>query len=201
MVSIFTGVPCSAHGLNPYKDEGRNVIYNLLFCDDIKLFKNGSDGEEEPPWSILLSESADKDELKKIGQDPAGETRSRILAYNKLRQLGVEIDRQELLGMIVEYGINGGIDVVAAYTDGTARYINYSGKLITYEAHNKAIDTRITAFMHNGQRMVSKADPQNTRTSPPQQGDVKITLLTSDGVYMREGEFNKLTEDAIGGPV
>ena len=37
-----------------------------------------------------------------------------------------------VLGVIVEVGLDEGLDVLASYQDGTARYINYTGKMILW---------------------------------------------------------------------
>lgn len=41
--------------------------------------------------------------------------------------------KKELLAVIIEVGLENGLDVLASYANGTARYINQSGKMIIWE--------------------------------------------------------------------
>ena len=40
---------------------------------------------------------------------------------------GQDVPKQELLGAIIEVPLDEGLDVLAAYVDGTVRYINQTG--------------------------------------------------------------------------
>src|SRR5438309_1316877 len=116
----------------PYKDEGLNKIYDLLFCDDINLFKKETP-DNVYPWTELLSNNPDPDTLNKIATDQTLESRQRILAYNLLTAKGNPITQKELLAVIIEVGLQKGLDVLAAFSDGTARYINQAEKLLVWD--------------------------------------------------------------------
>lgn len=127
--------PAKAMGLYaPYAEPHVNFLYNLLFCDDLALFRTGDTAKDGPPWSTLLADRADTDALRKIAQDPEEESRLRALAYNRLRAAGQAVPAKSLLGVIVEVPLEQGLDVLAAYPDGRVRYLNQSGKVAVSKA-------------------------------------------------------------------
>lgn len=67
---------------NPYKDSSVNQIYNLLFCDNIELFKNNRQPPYSYPFDILLSDTSTIQELQTI-IDNTSEARVKLLAYNQ----------------------------------------------------------------------------------------------------------------------
>src|SRR5215469_686583 len=108
----------------PYKNEGLNRTYDLLFCDDIDLYRNETKGAGYP-WDILLAEMPDLTKLKKVSADKSLESRQRLLAY-RLASAQEPVTEKELLGVVVEVGLRKGLDVLAAFSDGTARYFNHA---------------------------------------------------------------------------
>lgn len=178
-----------------------NQIYELLFCDNIELYKNNHATPANYPWNILFADKADLSELKKIIADQNSESRVKILAYNRLRQIGEKIDKKELLGVIAEVGFDRGLDVLAAFGDGTARYINQSGKMIIWETVTKESTALINNLFEKSYNVVSKIGPWHEKRRPqPKTGTVRITFLVSDGLYFGEGPTNVLFSDAMAGP-
>ena len=187
---------------NPYQNESLNLIYNLLFCDDIELFKANSQDHAIYPWNVLFSSNGNREELVKIMDDDKAESRIQILAANKLRTRGELLDYQALLGMIIEVGMDEGLDVIAAYGDGTARYINYSEKLIVLEAQTEQSNALIDDLFNCGNEVIQKIGPWDKPRLPfPPAGQVRLTFLVSDGLYFGQGPFDVLAEDPMGGPV
>lgn len=186
----------------PYQNESLNLIYDLLFCDDIELFKVNSKDHSTHPWSTLFSADASKEDLIKITDDETSESRVRILAGNKLRAQGNTLEYQELLGVIVEVAMDEGLDVIAAYSDGSARYINYSEKIIVLEAPTDQSNRLIEDLLSSGEEVIQKIGPWDKDRLPfPQAGQVRLTFLVSDGLYFGQGPFDVLAEDPMGGPV
>src|SRR5215467_7438817 len=121
--------------MKPYSNDAINKIYDLLFCDDIELYNETSSNDY--PWNILFEVEASKDDLQKIVDDPDLETRPKILAANRLLKQGITTDERRIFGVIIEVGLEEGLDVLAAYEDGTARYLNHSEKMIVWESKTK----------------------------------------------------------------
>jgi hypothetical protein len=68
--------------------------------------------------------------LRQILRMPNLESRHYLQAWHFLRALGESPTNDEakrLYGVVVEVGLKDGLDTLAAYTDGTARYFNYTG--------------------------------------------------------------------------
>jgi len=72
--------------VGPYKDHTTNLIYQLLFCDQLKLFKANHEERLTDPWATLFR------------KDP-------------------------------EVRLPAGLDTLAVFEDGGARYINPTGKI------------------------------------------------------------------------
>ncbi|GAB3891675.1 hypothetical protein GCM10028803_03730 [Larkinella knui] len=183
----------------PYKDASTNTIYELLFCDQIELYQNNNN--QSYPWNILLSETAYVADLKKITMDATVETRAKILAYTKLQGSGQRLDKRELLAVIVEVGLDNGLDVLASYQDGSARYLNHSGKVLIWQTKSTQSNNLINNLFSDSVAIISKIGPWNKPRLPfPARGNVRITFLVSDGLYFGEGPIDALFRDALAGP-
>ncbi|MBL0007050.1 MAG: hypothetical protein IPP25_07630 [Saprospiraceae bacterium] len=128
----------------PYADDATNTIYELLFCDNLHLYQPDASALTAYPWNILFDPAPDQVDLEKIVFDDQVESRIKILAYDAMRRYRFPIEEKELLGVIVEVGLEEGLDVLASYQDGTARYINYTGKMILWDVPDK-VSGEITA--------------------------------------------------------
>ena len=186
----------------PYKDQATNTFYNLLFCDDLGLYKTAHKGPIEGPWQVLFSNPADVKNLQALANSPTAETRLRILAFNALKQQHIAPKKKELLGVIIEFGLEHGLDTLAAYKDLRVRYINHSGKLIMRETHTPAIDPKIRKLFQEVQPIIEKIGPWGKpRLAPPPAGQMRLTFLVSDGLYFGEGTMRDLGHSPLAGPV
>jgi hypothetical protein len=115
--------------MEPYKNEAFNKIYDLLFCDRLELFREICASPDVYPWKDLLDPSPSDEALTKIVDDNDAEARHKALASHLLAAHGKSGTTRRIFGVIVEVGMDEGLDTLAAYADGTARYINYSDRL------------------------------------------------------------------------
>jgi hypothetical protein len=185
----------------PYKDSSTNLVYELLFCDSLNLYKDNNQQPNNYPWNILFSDASNNADLEKIIADTNIESRIQILAYNKLLVNGGKINKKDLLAVIVEIGLDNGLDVLASFSDGTARYINQTGKMIIWETTNDISDTLTKKLFNNSYNVVYKIGPwDKPRRLSPEKGIVRITFLVSDGLYFGEGPMNVLFNDPLSGP-
>jgi hypothetical protein len=186
----------------PYKTEGVNQVYELLFCDDIELYRGMNATPDLYPWDVLFKEHPTSDQLKDVIYDTDVETRPKILAANLMAELGVIEPVRRLLGVVVEVGLEDGLDVLAAYEDGSARYINYTGKIIIWDIATTESEALITALFDAATEVINHIGPwEGPRKSPPEKGMVRLNFLVSDGLYFGEGPFEILQADPMGGPV
>ena len=81
----------------PYTDSATNLIYNLLFCDSIDLYKLNIQQPLSYPFDVLFSESSSIADLQEIIDDSTSDPRVKLLAYNKQLQGGHKPTKKELL--------------------------------------------------------------------------------------------------------
>lgn len=186
----------------PYAESHVNFLYNLLFCDDLDLFRNQGGEKGVGVWDTLLSEHPDEAALRRIARDETNEGRVRALAYNRLRAAGEPVPSKKLLGVIVEVPLQKGLDVLAAFSEGGVRYLNQSGKIVVFEGQGNPVEGLAKDLVSASQPIVNKIGPwDKQRLPPPKMGNVRITFLVSDGLYFGEGPFGVLQQDQLAGPV
>lgn len=186
----------------PYAESHVNFLYNLLFCDDINLFRNQGSEKGVGLWGTLLAETPDRTALRNIANDETNEGRVRAVAYNRLRAVGEPVPPKRLLGVIVEVSLKNGLDVLAAFSEGGVRYLNQSGKVAIFEGQGNPVEGFAKELVSASQPIVNKIGPwDKQRLPPPKAGSVRITFLVSDGLYFGEAPYAVLQRDALAGPV
>jgi hypothetical protein len=142
------------------------------FADAAALAKSGKKGEA-------------KSRLHSILGLPNLETRIQLWVWSALRELGERPDPKsgkEVLGVVVEMPMQGAYDTLAAYQDGSARYLNYSGAAIFWDEHDAAVRSLC-------QRLIDSTISESPRSLPrqdtmlPKSGS-QVTLLTRSGMYV-----------------
>ncbi len=194
--------PEQANGpAGPYVDAATNLIYNLLFCDNLDLFKANISPPLTYPFDVLFSEASSVADLQKIIDDSTADPRVKVLAYNRLRKNGLKPDKKELLAVIVEVGLDDGLDVLAAFNNGTARYINQTGKMLIWETTDSTSSQLTEDLFSKSTAIVNKIGPWDKPRRPaPTKGNARITFLVSDGLYFGEGSMNVLFNDKMARP-
>jgi len=181
--------------IQPYKDVATNLVYNSLFCDDIRFF--GNNGRLEGPWKLLFMKDAQVDSLKSVAENSTVETTARLLAYNVLRSRGI-INSKEVMGVVIEVGATEGPYALAVYSDLRAQYITETGKVRVSEGSTAAMREKIQNILSISQKIIDKAEPQNeTRSFPPAKDEFHITLLVADGMYFGQGKLAELNSDPV----
>jgi hypothetical protein len=126
--------------------------------------------------------------LRGVLELPTLETRTLLWVWSGLRELGEQPEPKlafEVLGVVLEMPSGGAHDTLTAYVDGSARYLNYSGKAIFWDAPHPAIKQLCLA-------MVGSSFSPNLKTSPrvnlslPKRGQ-QATLLTRSGPFVTIG--------------
>ncbi|MGF6273122.1 hypothetical protein ABIB38_001480 [Massilia sp. UYP11] len=188
------------HG--PYAEPHVNFMYNLLFCDDLALFKNEDGSGDGGALALSVAETMDEATLLDIARDDGNEGRIRAIAYHRLRMMGAVIPQKELLGVIVEVPLAEGLDVLAAFSEGGVRYLNQSGKVLVIEGGGTPIALRARELISVARPVIDKIGPwEEQRLPPPTSGNIRITFLVSDGLYFGEGPASSLQNDDMAGPV
>jgi len=199
---LSTTVCAQGMKYTPYTDRATNLTYNLLFCDDIALYKVSQQDPASGPWQVLFAKPANIASLQTLADSSLVETRLRILAFNALTRLNVQSKKKELLGVIVEVGLEHGLDTLAVYQDQRVRYINQSGKLLVREVSTPGISAKIRKLFQEAQPIIEKIGPwRKPRLPPPAAGQMRLTFLANDGLYFGEGTMHDLSRSPLAGPV
>lgn len=143
--------------------------------------------------------------LKEILKIDGLESRHYIQAWYFLRKLGVMPDENigsKVYGVVIEVALDNGLDILAAYTDYSARYFNYSGAAVIWEKPDDTLNESISNLISISQAVVNNIGPwDKVRPKPPAKGNVRLNFLTPLGLHFGEGPFNLLSKDPMGGPV
>src|SRR4029078_8107223 len=133
------------------------------------------------PFDILFSESSSIADLLKVIDDSTSDPRVKVLACNKLIARGERPGKKEVFAVIVEVGLDGGLDVLASFNNGTARYINQTGKIIMWETMTDEKANQLTkALFSSSQSVVNQIGPWDKPRLPhPTKGNVRLTFLVS----------------------
>ena len=195
-------------------------IRDLLFADlDVpgvrRVFRPAPVGDGPDVGSALLAlasaaEAGDADgagtQLRLLlGSGP--ETRVRLQAWSLARRAGVPLagDAHRIRAVIVDMGLEDGVDTVAAFEDGSARYLNQAGGGIFWEvgqADGGDVRSAIAALLEAGQRVVDATGPLDSeRPDAPSNGVAEIWLLTDGGIHLGMGPADVIGRDRLGGPV
>jgi hypothetical protein len=139
--------------------------------------------------AVQLAKAGKKEEAKSRFRGILGlpnvETRIQLWVWSALRELGEQPDtksREEILGVVMEVPMRGAYDTLAAYRDGSARYLNFSGSAIFWDKPDLQIKSLceglIASTIPERSRAVQRRD-----TALPKSG-TQITLLTRSGMYV-----------------
>jgi hypothetical protein len=197
-------------------------IRELLFADlDVAGVRRTFRAADPPPddgpdiGTALIGiadavERGDRDDVEarlKLLLATGPESRVRLQAWTQARAAGLEPgpDAGRVRGAIVEMGLEQGVDTVAGYEDGSARYLNQGGGGVFWDAaepEGGEIRGAIGRLLEVAQSVADATGPlDGRRPGPPDQGSAAIWLLTDGGVHVGVGPAGALTGDALGGPV
>lgn len=164
----------------PTAETTAHPLARLLFAD------KPIDGSEKDPLGVsTFLKFGDREgairRLNSAYSNPVNESRMRLTAAATLRAWGEPVATSEpMLGVVVEYPVETGVDYVAAYADGSARYLNYSGGAVIWDTPRIApdIDAALITFLNSAMGML----PHTTDMSPwSSTTGVRITCLTLTG--------------------
>ena len=187
------------------------TIRDTLFGDmPLDEWATDEDAIAEPWTSFVkarkLLQKGDKSSaaamLQKITSMPGLESRHYLEAWNALLLLGVKppADRAKTVyGVVVEVGMKNGADIVAAYADGSARYIHHTGAGTFWERPDSSLDEEINALLKAGQTVANQIGPwDQPRPAAPTEGNVRLNMLTPSGLHFGYGGFETLAKDPMG---
>jgi hypothetical protein len=171
------------------------IRQRLFACQPMEVLVQGLklDGRPGPfqtfADAVELAKAGKKEEAKtrfrSILEVPNLETRIQLWVWSALRELGEQPNAnsgKETLGVVIEVPMRGSDDTLAGYQDGSARYLNFSGKAIFWDKSDVPIKSLC-------ERLIASTIPETSRAVPrkdtvlPRSG-MQVTLLTRSGMYV-----------------
>jgi hypothetical protein len=95
--------------------------------------------------------------------------------------------RSRLYGVVLDLPVNGGVDTLAGYEDGSARYINHAGSIIVYDGDDPTIKAIVNALIELSAPLLQFAGVWEGARPPLRSGRARISLLTAQGLHFGEG--------------
>lgn len=170
--------------------------------------------EQNVPWNEFARAQSDLQRgdkagaivvLQEIARLPDVETRHTLQAWHFLRGLGVQPPdgvAKEVLGVVVEVGLDTGLDVLAAYADYQARYWNWSGAGVVWERPDKRLDSIIDVLLNASQSVVAHIGPwDKERPAAVSNGMARLNFLTPSGLHFGEAPMTVLSQEPMAHPV
>jgi hypothetical protein len=140
--------------------------------------------------------------LQKITEMSQLEPRHYLQAWHFLRQQGVTppADKSKIVyGVVVEVGLKDGADIVAAYSNYTARYLHHTGNGVIWEGPDRSLDGEMEALLRAGQAVANKIGPwEQARPAAPRADHVRLNMLTPSGLHFGYGAWETLSREPMG---
>ena len=148
------------------------------------------------PWVLMaaahvkmrMNELAEAGRLLRAVTLISNEARLRLWAWHSLRLLGKypspDLSRQ-VLGVVIEVPYEDRTDVLAAYADGSARYINHQGGMIVWDRLDEAVTPLVMNVIREAQPVGALQEDRPEETVLPEQA--RLSILTPAGIYTWEG--------------
>lgn len=187
----------------------RETLYSTSSLEPL-VNRLKSDSKPAFPWSNFVEADRaikKKDNakainlLKQIVAADGLETRLYLQAWHSLRGLGEfppEAIGGQIQGFIIENHLEQGLDIVAAFADHTARYWNYSGAGVVWDARDPEIDKLIDTLLSVGQEVMKRIRIGQREILPvPLKGNIRLFLVGYGGSCFGEGPYDNLTEDKM----
>ena len=131
---------------------GSIPVRDTLFGDQ-PLNYWGTINSKELPWTLFKAAKENIDQgnneaavavLKEIIAMPDLESRHYLQAFYFLNQLGITATGQiTIFAVVAEVAIEDGVDLLAVYADHSARYYNYAGSAVIWDAEDNNIANKI----------------------------------------------------------
>lgn len=189
----------------------RDTVFGDLPLDRWPPADTPSDGF---PWDAFSdaraqlaggSVDAARERWRSILARPGLEARHYLQAWHFLREQGDRPPQDEaknVLGVVVEMGLPQGLDLLAVYADGSARYYNHAGGGIVLERAEGSPADLTSDLLAAAATVVAQIGPwEEARPGPPKRGRARLSILTPSGLHFGEGPIDALGSDRLAGPM
>jgi hypothetical protein len=130
------------------------------------------------------------------------ESRHVLQAWTFLRSCNVHPDPTiagEVLGVVAEVAIDGGHDVLAAYADGSVRFLHHLGAVSVLDPALDDVDRAAAAWRTTAQAAADAIGPADGALPPLPVGHTRFTMLTRGGHRFGQGPEQAMRADPLAG--
>ena len=139
-------------------------------------------------------------QLRGVVSDSDRPSRDTLQAWHQLRLLGETPEEPaRVYGVVVDMPIGESLDTLAAYADGTCRYVNHAGNVLVYEADDAEIGRLVRAVIAIGSTIAAQIGPWDGDRPPMEPGILRMSMLCAGGLYFGEGPVSALAREPLGG--
>ena len=196
------------NGARHTPDTLRALLYGEASLDD---WADQGAGRTDEPWAAferarLLAHAGKRRKAVKIWREIALTkgiaTRQALQAWHFMRESGspppAEVAKVAL-GAIAEVPMHGSHDLLAAYQDGTASYVNYSGKSAGWDDPSaEQMQAAISQWLAMAQNIASTIGPWDKPSLPPlPAGNARVAALTASGPHFGQGPQEALSANPL----
>jgi hypothetical protein len=179
----------------------------LLF-GDVPLSRWAGTGGEVP-WSWfadaaehIVAGRPDQAQLalSRVLAEPGLESRQYLQAWHALRGLGVEPEpaqAKQVLGVVLDISVEGGLDTLAAYADHSCRYLNHGGGAIIWDQPDPAIDQLVDQLLRAGRTVADQIGPWTGERPPLPAGVARLSVLCPSGLHFGQAPGDALRADPL----
>jgi hypothetical protein len=143
-------------------------------------------------------------ELTSIVAMPGLESRHYLQVWHGLRNAGAPPPGDEakhVYGVVVDVPSQAGLDTLAVYEDRRARYVNFTGKILVWEASEPTIDRLIDDVLSVGRTIANRIGPWKGERPPIPRDHARVSLLTPSGIHFGQAPRDLLFRDPMAGPL
>jgi hypothetical protein len=97
--------------------------------------------------------------------------------------------------------INSGLDTLAAYEDGSARYLNHAGPIVVWDSQAPDIDTLVMNVLNTGRPLLQLAGRWDGDRPALGPNLLRVSLLCGDGLHFGQGPTDILASDSRVSPL
>jgi hypothetical protein len=105
---------------------------------------------------------------------------------------------KQMGGLILEVGLDTGVDVLAAFADGRARFLNTNGDISMWEGGEGATAGLVSKLLGCAAPIVAKAAAQPwERLDSPADGSIRISTFGSGGMHLEQGTIEEFANHPL----
>jgi hypothetical protein len=203
MLDCYSTRRPKAFRMDAVAPEAPHTAFRDLLFGDVPLEQWAGDGTA-PPWSFFRQASVclavedvvgARRALSAVLSQQGLESRHYLQAWDALRRLGDKppaAEAKRVLGVVIDMPVSGGWDTLAAYEDGSCRYLNFSGAATVCEAGDRQISAQIDQLMLPARVIVAQIGPWDGARPPLTAGHARLSFLCPSGLHFGQGEISQI---------